>query len=176
MSTSVSRKVALVGATIVMAVLASLMLLPARANAASGNILTGSTFTVGSIVTTLTANCAFDDTVQPFACGGFYSSENGGTDVAVLSNSITYTPGTSFVMTGNILIELSTAIGNCTILIKPVGASFTMSLAAGATYTATITGFNYQLDGCGIILGAAVRAALGGPPATNNVAIDFDIM
>lgn len=176
MSTSISRKAALVAATVVMAVVAALTLQPAKANAATGTILAGSTITVGSITTTLTADSPFDDTVSPWSAVGFFANQNGGTDVEILANDITYNAGTNFIMTGNILIELLTPIGNCTILILTPN-SVTLSLAAGSNYDFTLATYTYRLDGCGALLTAAVNGALLGPTAPlNPVAISFNIM
>lgn len=177
MSTSISRKAALIGAIIVMAVVATLTLQPSRANAATGTILAGSTITVGTITTTLQANSAFNDAVSPWSAVGFFNSANGGTDVEILSNNIAYVAGTSFTISNFILIELLTIIGNCTILIDPNNRSVVLSLAAGATYTGTVVNFPYVLDGCGPLLTAAVNNALLGPgTASNPVSINFNIM
>lgn len=180
MNTSISRKATLIGAALVMAVVAALTLQPSKANAATGTILAGATITVGTIVTTLQSDIVFDDTVLPWSGAGFFNSMNGGTDVEILSDSITYVAGLdgTFAMTGNLLIELLTAIGNCTILIlTPNGVTLSLLGRTNFLFRFVLSTYTYQLDACGALLTAAVNGALLGPSAPlNPITILFLIM
>lgn len=175
MSTSIKKNLVLVGATAVMAILASLALLPGKADAAAGTIFAGSTLTVGSITTALQEDCQFDDSLLPFVCAGF-SDLNNGTNAQLLADLIFYVAGTSFALEWFILIEFQTTVGNCTVLVNPDTMVMTLSLAAGATYALTLSIYGYNLDGCGPLLTAAFNSSLLGPTAPlNPISMSFDI-
>lgn len=176
MTTPTSRRLTLIAVmTIAAALLASLTLLPGRASATTGRVLTGSTITFGSTVATLTADCEFDDTVTPWSCEGLYADSFFQADIALLSDSITYTSSTSFTMNGNILLEFATTNGNCTLLFN-TPSSVTLTLSAGATYMSTLTNYTYVLDGCGPLLSVAINSLLLGPSAPlTPITFDFSI-
>lgn len=161
--------------TLILALVASLTLLPGRAVAATGTVLAGSTLTIGNVGFTLQDDCEIDDAASPWSCGPLLQPGTNMT-ITLFADSITYTSATSFTFEGNVLLGITAPFGvSCTVLFEPSNRSFTLTSTAGTTYTGSFNGLPYTLDACGGLLPSILNTALGGNPSTNPLAFNFAI-